>query len=80
MPVRPEVTVKDSNGEPITVILQTNDLGQDLNTEKEFAFNEGVTPPKRDFILSNVHRDSYTKLTFIGNGTIIFNFRRGELG
>lgn len=80
MPVRPEVTVEDSNGEPITVILQTNDLGQDLNTEKEFTFNEGVTPPKRDFILSNVHRDSYTKLTFIGNGTIIFNFRRGELG
>ena len=80
MPVRPAVHVVSNNGEPITVILQTNDLGQDYSVQKEFTFENGDTPPKRDFIFSNVRRDSRTTLTIRGNGTITFNFRRGELG
>lgn len=78
MPVYPVVTVESTDQQGMTVLLQTNDLGQDFTNVKTYTFPDGVT--NRSFMLTNVRRDSHTKLTVTGNGIFKLGFRRGELG
>jgi len=78
MPVYPIVTVASSDQQGMTVLLQTDDLGQTFSDGKTYTFPDGTT--NRSFMLSNVRRDSRTTLTVTGNGTFTLGFRRGELG